>query len=97
MLTDDRAGLPCPCAELSGLQRRLLGFPIPLNGARATDLEALPGIGPMRAASIVAERSRAGRFRNVAELERVPGLGPRTLARIGPYLITGPPDPACAR
>ncbi len=37
---------PCPCAELPGPLRRLLGLPIPLNRASVADLEALPGIGP---------------------------------------------------
>jgi competence protein ComEA len=53
-----------------------------LNAARPPDLEALPGIGPVLAARIVAERGRGGPFATVDELRRVRGIGPKTLERI---------------
>lgn len=87
---------PCPCEALPGRLRLLLALPIPLGTASAADLEALPGIGPVRAAAIAADRARRGPFARVEELERVRGIGPATLARLRPWVVTGP-DPACRR
>jgi competence protein ComEA len=49
--------------------------PLDLNTATATDLEALPGIGPTLAAAIVADRERNGPFGSVDDLLRVRGIG----------------------
>ncbi len=84
----------CPCEALPGRLRLLLGLPIPLATAGASDLQALPGIGPVRAAAIVADRERRGAFARVEELERVPGIGPATLGRLRGLIAAGP-DPAC--
>jgi len=43
-------------------------------------LEAVPGIGPARAAAIVAGRGE-GPYRELADLARVRGIGPVTLRR----------------
>ena len=86
------AGPPCACADLSGTVRRLLGLPIPLDRASASILEALPGIGPVRAQAIVAERARGGPFRRVDDLARVAGIGPATIARLRPYAVAAEPD-----
>ena len=83
-----------PCEALPGRLRLLLGLPIPLATAGASDLQALPGIGPVRAAAIVADREQRGAFSRVEKLERVPGIGPATLGRLRELVTTGP-DPAC--
>ena len=46
------------------------------------ELDALPGIGPARAAAILQEREARGAFTSVEELSRVPGLGPAAIARL---------------
>ncbi len=93
--TELASGAPaCPCEALPGRLRLLLGLPIPLATAGAGDLQALPGIGPVRAAAIVADRERRGAVDRVEELERVPGIGPATLGRLR-GLVTAGPDPAC--
>jgi competence protein ComEA len=56
--------------------------PIDLDRADARALERLPGIGPVLAARIVADRERRGSFRGVDGLSRVRGIGPATVARI---------------
>lgn len=49
-----------------------------LNLASPTDLETLPGIGPSKAAAIVANRP----YNTIDELERVPGIGAKTIEQL---------------
>lgn len=56
------------------------GAPLDLNTATEADLDALPGIGPVLAARIVAWRAEHGRFTAVEELLEVSGIGTATLA-----------------
>jgi competence protein ComEA len=49
---------------------------IDLNSATADELEALPGVGPVTAAAILAWREANGRFRSVDQLGEVDGIGP---------------------
>jgi len=49
---------------------------IDLNAASVADLRRLPGIGPVGAERIVAERERNGPYRSVGDLARVAGFGP---------------------
>lgn len=56
------------------------GTRINLNTATASDLDALPGIGPALAARIVAYRESNGGFRTVRDLTKVPGIGARKFA-----------------
>ncbi|MDR2253698.1 MAG: ComEA family DNA-binding protein [Bifidobacteriaceae bacterium] len=53
---------------------------IAVNSASAEDLTALPGIGPVLAARIVAFREANGPFRELADLGEVSGIGPKILA-----------------
>lgn len=52
---------------------------ISLNSADADDLDELPGIGPVTAERIVAERDAGGPYASVDDLDRVPGIGPATI------------------
>lgn len=56
--------------------------PVDLNTATADQLDALPGVGPVTAAKILAWRSEHGRFSVVDELAEVAGIGPKTLAEL---------------
>lgn len=62
---------------------------ININRAEAWLLEALPGIGPTRAADIVAYREAHGLFRDIYELLKVPGIGESTLADIEALITVG--------
>ncbi len=74
---------------LTGWRGLLVGNPLDLNRADPSDLEALPGIGPATAASIVRLRVRRGGFDRVEDLLAVRGVGPRVLERIRPYVTVG--------
>jgi competence ComEA-like helix-hairpin-helix protein len=60
--------------------------PLHINRASASDLQRLPGVGPVLAGRIVAQRATHGPFRNLADLAAVRGLGPKTCARLAPLL-----------
>ena len=53
-----------------------------LNSATEAELDALPGVGPVTAAAIVAWRSVNGRFTDVEQLGEVEGIGPARLAKL---------------
>ncbi|HIZ37849.1 MAG TPA: helix-hairpin-helix domain-containing protein [Candidatus Ruania gallistercoris] len=55
---------------------------VDVNTAGAQELETLPGIGPARAADIIAYREQDGPFQSVEDLLGVPGIGPATLDRL---------------
>ena len=55
---------------------------IDLNSAAADDLDALPGVGPVTAAAIVAWREANGRFARVDQLGDVDGIGPVRLDKL---------------
>lgn len=63
---------------------------VELNRATAEELTRIPGIGPKRAAQILAVREARGGFRSVDDLLEVPGIGPKTLARIRPFVRVSP-------
>lgn len=60
--------------------------PLDLNAATAEELDALPGVGPATARSILTYRTRHGRFRSVNELLEVPGIGPSKLETLRPLV-----------
>ncbi len=60
--------------------------PIDLNAATLAELVALPGIGPGRAAAIVAYRDRHGPFASVNDLVKVYGIHPVLIDRIRDYV-----------
>ncbi len=57
-----------------------------LNTATEAQLEALPGIGPTYAQSILAERQRRGGFKSVNELRGVRGIGDKRFAELAPLV-----------
>ena len=58
---------------------------ININTASETDLETLPGVGPVTAAAIIDYRTQNGPFSAVDDLIDVSGIGPSTLEQIRPF------------
>ncbi|MBX7193388.1 MAG: ComEA family DNA-binding protein [Sandaracinaceae bacterium] len=56
-----------------------------IQTATADELQRLPGIGPSKAAAIIAFRERTA-FRRVEDILRVRGIGRATFRRLRPYL-----------
>lgn len=56
--------------------------PLNLNTATVTELDGLPGIGPVLAQRIVDHRETSGPFGSVEELDDVPGIGPTIAAEL---------------
>jgi competence ComEA-like helix-hairpin-helix protein len=63
---------------------------VDLNAADAAALEALPGVGPVLAARIVAYRDSVGGFKSPEDLLAVRGIGEATLERLRPRLRVTP-------
>ncbi|WP_432506731.1 helix-hairpin-helix domain-containing protein [Kineococcus arenarius] len=76
------APAPAPSAAAGGAAAGAAGAaagPLDLNTAGAEQLDALPGVGEVLAARIVAWRQANGRFTSVEELGEVQGIGPKLL------------------
>lgn len=59
---------------------------IDLNQANETQLDTLPGVGPVTAQAILAWRQNNGSFTSVDQLLEVDGIGPKTYAQIQPHV-----------
>jgi competence protein ComEA len=64
--------------------------PIDINTATVEQLDSLPGIGTVKAQSIVTYRETHGDFSSLDQLLNVPGIGTALLEQIKPYLKVSP-------
>jgi competence protein ComEA len=62
------------------------GSLININTATESELETLPGVGPVLGAAIISYRTNNGPFGSVDELDNVSGIGPVTLAQLKPLV-----------
>ena len=53
-----------------------------LNSATGVELEALKGVGPVKAKAIMDYRAKNGPFNSVDDLEMVPGFGKKTVDKL---------------
>ena len=60
---------------------------INLNSATVEQLQALPGIGPAIAKSIVDHRTKVGKFNRIEEIINVKGIGEKKFQKIKDRLI----------
>lgn len=66
----------------SGSVKPKAGEAVNLNTATVQELDALPGVGPVTAAAIVAWRQANGKFTSVDQLADVEGIGPARLEKL---------------
>ena len=59
---------------------------ININQATESELDSLPGVGPVMAGRIVAWRETNQRFHSLEELQEVPGIGPKVFANLKPLV-----------
>ncbi len=64
-------------ASVPGQEKRMN-----LNTASKTDLETLPGIGPVRAQAIIEYRGQHGGFKNIEEIKNAEGIGEITFKKV---------------
>lgn len=96
-LDDVRRAVGVGVEEVAEAARPLqAGERIDLNAADEVQLRRLPGIGPARAAAIVADRTANGPFGSVGDLVRVPGIGAASIARWSGAITAGGGNPAVA-
>jgi competence protein ComEA len=76
--------------NLSGDSENFYNYPLNINEADQLALESLPGIGPAKAADIIAYRQMIGSFTSLEDLLDVSGIGPSTLDSLQDYLICEP-------
>lgn len=77
------AAVPAPAPKLD------------LNSVRASQLEAIPGVGPTTAERILRVRERNGPYRCIEELRAVPRLTESQYAALATRLRVPAPDPRC--
>jgi competence protein ComEA len=73
---------PPVSAPVSGSGKPNAGDVVNLNTATTEQLDALPGVGPVTAAAIVAWRQANGKFTSVDQLADVDGIGPARLDKL---------------
>lgn len=61
-----------------------------LNRATSSDFEDLPGVGPVLAERIIAQRDEQGPFTQIEDLRNVTGIGDKLYAQIAPLVTVDP-------
>ena len=84
------AGANPPAAPASSSPAASCGTPIDINAATADCLQTLPGIGRVRAESIVAHRQQAGPFAAIEGITEVSGIGSGIYGQIAKLITAGP-------
>lgn len=63
-------------SPMGGFSSSAVGGKLNLNRASESELDGLPGVGPVLAKRIIAYRNENGNFATVDELRKVSGIGP---------------------
>jgi len=61
-----------------------------INTATQSELEAVKGLGPTKAQSIIAYREANGGFKSVDDLDKVKGFGKASIDKLRGELTVGP-------
>src|ERR1700759_830754 len=93
--------LLCCCAALLTLpivaaKKKPPAQPININTASSSQLQQVPGIGPVTADKIIQMRKSYGTFKSVDDLTAIRGIGPKKMDKMRKYLTVTRPQPAGA-
>jgi competence protein ComEA len=61
-----------------------------INTATQSELEAVKGLGPTKAQSIIAYRDANGNFKSLDDLDKVKGFGKASIEKLKAELTVGP-------
>lgn len=61
-----------------------------INTATQSELEAVKGLGPTKAQSIIAYRDANGNFKSLDDLDKVKGFGKASIEKLKSELTVGP-------
>ncbi len=76
-----------PASSVSGGgSSEAAGGLININTANETELDKLPGVGPVTAKRIIEYRNQIGAFKSTDQLLDVKGIGPKKLEKIRPHV-----------
>jgi len=78
---------PPPPVDLGREVESVPAYPIDVQVASATEMQALPGVGPVLAARIVATRASRNGFDSVDDLLAVSGIGAGRLETLRPLVF----------
>ena len=81
VVSPDAVATPAPAGTDAGATTV-----IDLNSATVSDLDSLPGVGPVMAGRILDWRTAHGRFTSIDQLREVSGIGARTFERLKPHV-----------
>jgi competence protein ComEA len=85
-----RPGSNAPLTPTGRTSERLApGQKININTATAEQLDALPGIGPVRAQAIIDYRNQHGAFKSIEEIENVKGIKTGEFSKIQDSITVG--------
>lgn len=73
-------------AGAAGRSPSTLGV-VNINTANSEELQLLPGVGPVRAQAILAQRKDQGGYTRIEDLARVRGIGDSMLEKLRPHVI----------
>jgi competence protein ComEA len=76
-------GIPDPTGGGPGAP----GAKISLNTATLSQLDTLPGVGPVLAQRILDHRAKHGRFRDISELRQIEGIGEETYSKLKDLVV----------
>ncbi len=89
--------LGCATQSFARTKKHPPAKPIDLNTATLSQLEELPGVGPVTAKAILDFRAKSGPFRRVEDLLSVHRISEKRLAKLRPYVTVGPAQHAAAK
>lgn len=80
----------CASQTVAATKKHPPAKPLDLNTATASQLEELPGVGPVTAKAIVDFRAKSGPFHRVEDLLSVHRISQEKFEKLRPYVTVAP-------